>query len=592
VSDQRLRELERAAATGDLEAAQRLLQERLRRRLLTEDNLRLAAYLGHEPALRLRPDVVTRREREDMLLWTCGLGARWGRVVLVRGLLALARRMTAAKGDLSLGQTALVRTWPTIAQLVLEPGRTYAVGRDPASALVLEEKAVSRRHFELEMIADRAVRVRDMGSRNGTYLGGVPLGPNTWVPLEPGQVLQVVSELFELRRATASEAGSPNERCLDALQAWIDAPSEAAVLALGAVDPRWVDAATKCALHAVLSVPASPGEFLERLVDRSRGQSIIAQALIPWATRPDQSPAPAATTPPPQLVRGAFPVRSPFPPTWPALASFVSERFGLRLQCSLGTRHPRCNSYLTWNAEQQRSEILDLVRGRPEDYLRLPNTGWSEVRHPSLAQVFAAGPLSDSPRGWFCFYLREALVDGDPPLAWRERASPDPARCAKAVAALCPALGEALPLLGDLCLNERVRFAPSGEAVFTGLALLEVEEGEREDQDPLPDLHRLANMAWLTPEQAAEGEVALELAGVYQLGLLLYLLLTGQPAFRARTSRVLLDILDNAPTPPSELGVTLPPALEAHVLQCLAKSPADRPSSLADLEVRLRAFAD
>lgn len=50
VTDQRLRDLERDAALGDLHAQARLLLERVRVGDLTEERLRLAAYLGHEPA--------------------------------------------------------------------------------------------------------------------------------------------------------------------------------------------------------------------------------------------------------------------------------------------------------------------------------------------------------------------------------------------------------------------------------------------------------------------------------------------------------------------------------------------------------------
>lgn len=50
VTDQRLRDLERDAGKGDLEARARLLQERVRVGDLTEERLRLAAYLGDEVA--------------------------------------------------------------------------------------------------------------------------------------------------------------------------------------------------------------------------------------------------------------------------------------------------------------------------------------------------------------------------------------------------------------------------------------------------------------------------------------------------------------------------------------------------------------
>lgn len=50
MTDQRLRDLERDAAHGDLQARARLLLERVRVGELTEDKLRLAAHLGDEAA--------------------------------------------------------------------------------------------------------------------------------------------------------------------------------------------------------------------------------------------------------------------------------------------------------------------------------------------------------------------------------------------------------------------------------------------------------------------------------------------------------------------------------------------------------------
>jgi transcriptional regulator with AAA-type ATPase domain len=67
------------------------------------------------------------------------------------------------------------------AQATLASG-TLLVGNDPSCELPLEDATVSRRHLVLELLPG-AVRVRDLGSRNGTrYLGArirearVPVG--------------------------------------------------------------------------------------------------------------------------------------------------------------------------------------------------------------------------------------------------------------------------------------------------------------------------------------------------------------------------------------------------------------------------------
>ncbi len=47
----------------------------------------------------------------------------------------------------------------------------YTIGRGPDNQLVLPDAAVSRRHAVLERAGER-LRVRDLGSRNGTRVNG------------------------------------------------------------------------------------------------------------------------------------------------------------------------------------------------------------------------------------------------------------------------------------------------------------------------------------------------------------------------------------------------------------------------------------
>src|SRR5262249_53081705 len=49
------------------------------------------------------------------------------------------------------------------------------VGRDPACALVLADPHVSAVHAEF-VAGEKGVRVRDLGSRNGTFVGNAQLG--------------------------------------------------------------------------------------------------------------------------------------------------------------------------------------------------------------------------------------------------------------------------------------------------------------------------------------------------------------------------------------------------------------------------------
>jgi eukaryotic-like serine/threonine-protein kinase len=99
---------------------------------------------------------------------------------------------------------------------------------------------------------------------------------------------------------------------------------------------------------------------------------------------------------------------------------------------------------------------------------------------------------------------------------------------------------------------------------------------------------------FLAPEALTDPAAVDARADLYGIGGVAYVLLCGQHVFDGRTLvEVLAHHLHSAPVPPSQrLGRPLPADLEALVLACLAKDPAARPGSAAELEQRLAACAD
>ncbi len=96
--------------------------------------------------------------------------------------------------------------------------------------------------------------------------------------------------------------------------------------------------------------------------------------------------------------------------------------------------------------------------------------------------------------------------------------------------------------------------------------------------------------AYMPPEMALGKDVDGR-ADLYSLGCVGYYLLTGQPVFDRKTAlETLHDHTSTTPVPPSQRVATPVPAdLEAVLLACLAKDPADRPESARVLEARLAA---
>jgi serine/threonine protein kinase len=90
---------------------------------------------------------------------------------------------------------------------------------------------------------------------------------------------------------------------------------------------------------------------------------------------------------------------------------------------------------------------------------------------------------------------------------------------------------------------------------------------------------------YLSPEAFVATESVDARSDLYSLGALAYYLLTGTTVF---TGKNLIDIcrqhVDAPPIPPSiRLGRSVDLDLESLILRCLAKQPADRPASAAEV---------
>jgi serine/threonine-protein kinase len=93
--------------------------------------------------------------------------------------------------------------------------------------------------------------------------------------------------------------------------------------------------------------------------------------------------------------------------------------------------------------------------------------------------------------------------------------------------------------------------------------------------------------AYMSPEQAA-GRRADDRADIYSLGCLLYTMLTGGPPFTGEVSAAVLgQHLHAEPPSPRDANPEVPPALDALVMQMLAKDPDARPQTAFEVRDRL-----
>jgi transcriptional regulator with AAA-type ATPase domain len=95
-------------------------------------------------------------------------------------------------------RAALIAAFPISAGLPAELGNP--LGRDWLAARDIQDSEVSGLHFELRRI-EETFQLRDLASRNGTWLDGRPLPPNHWMDLREGAVIRIGSSLLVFRSA-------------------------------------------------------------------------------------------------------------------------------------------------------------------------------------------------------------------------------------------------------------------------------------------------------------------------------------------------------------------------------------------------------
>jgi len=94
--------------------------------------------------------------------------------------------------------------------------------------------------------------------------------------------------------------------------------------------------------------------------------------------------------------------------------------------------------------------------------------------------------------------------------------------------------------------------------------------------------------AYMAPEQVSGKPVDYR-TDIYSLGLMLYEMFTGAPAFVADNPiAIAMKQMRDTPLPPHEVEPAIPVDIERSILKCLEKDPARRFQSIAELEKALR----
>jgi serine/threonine-protein kinase len=206
----------------------------------------------------------------------------------------------------------------------------------------------------------------------------------------------------------------------------------------------------------------------------------------------------------------------------------------------------------------------------------------AKLAHPNVVRVYDVGETDGRP------YLVMEYVDGEPldEIIRREgRLAPSRAALIAAQAAAGLAAAHSAGLVHRDVKPANVLVAAGDVAKLADFGIALGESGTRFTEAGTV----VGSAAYLAPERLAGAE-ATPASDVYSLGAVLYELLTAAPPRQAATLDELATALEAAVVPVRDLAPDAPPELEELVMRCLARLPAYRPPSAAELASELRSF--
>jgi len=212
----------------------------------------------------------------------------------------------------------------------------------------------------------------------------------------------------------------------------------------------------------------------------------------------------------------------------------------------------------------------------------------SQIRHPGIVEVTDFGRTPDGR-----FYLAMELVEGETLGRRLARLGPlPPVEAMALVRELARALGaaHARGIYHRDIKPENVLLARDGSAKLADFGIARLAEGPRDARETAAGLI-FGTPHYMSPEQAA-GQRQDGRSDVYALGVLLFELLTGAPPYLGASATHVLaaHLLSPVPHLPAQGSHgPIPPALADLVARMMAKTAAERPGSMAEVEASLEA---
>lgn len=213
----------------------------------------------------------------------------------------------------------------------------------------------------------------------------------------------------------------------------------------------------------------------------------------------------------------------------------------------------------------------------------------SELTHPNTIQIYDYGRTPDG-----IFYYAMEYLEGLTLRTLVIEHGPQPeGRIIYILKQICGSLQEAHTAglvhrdikPANIFLTERSGVSDMVKVLDFGL----VKQIKGSEQAEPHDRRFAGTPLYMSPESIEHPETADARADIYSLGAVAYQMLTGTEVFGGETiEEMCKHHMSSIPQPPSErLGRACDAGLESIILRCLAKNPADRPQTAAQLAVEL-----
>lgn len=466
-------------------------------------------------------------------------------------------------------------------------GKPITVGRSSAADISLAEPRISRIHCRFTHDG-KHIMLTDLNSTNGTFVNERKIKS---VPLADGDTIRIgetvmtmhleKDELESKQKSGAAEGTGLRAKIRPTPQ--VEAEPRVAKIPEERVADRDMARAQE---PPTRRAPAEIDRPIRREIKEEEDESPVMGLFDKWLDEPQKKGEERVTSPRPPIEREEEEERPPVTEA-PSIP-------GVELKKKLG-EDPLGESY----------EAVQLFLGRPvavrvlygaaardkavsRDFIELARAK-AKLNHPNIVQVYDAGRVAGA------YYLVSEMPEGvslDVLMSREGSKRPLNPNLALEIAlqvsrALRRAHAERLvhwDLQPRTVFISRERVAKIGGFTYPGIVIRNFRQaGEMTSSLPVHP--------YQAPELIHELESADVRADVYGLGAVLYEMVCGRPPFLAENERTLMEmILRERPETPQKYNAALPSEICLFILKCLAKDPANRYSSAAEIVQEIKAL--